>query len=99
MVRLITINLGNFDRETEIHRDGQVRVSPRNAEIIVDIVRELRGTGVNNHRPTIRATIAIARILVHRQAHARLWTIRCSNGSAMTFSPPRRPKSRARGSH
>jgi hypothetical protein len=33
---------------------------------------ELRGTGVNNHRPTIRATIAIARILVHRQARASL---------------------------
>src|ERR1019366_4565894 len=47
MDRLITLNLGNFDRE-------------------------LRGTGVNNHRPTIRATIAIARILAHRQAHARL---------------------------
>jgi hypothetical protein len=40
--------------------------------VIVDIVRELRGTGVNNHRPTIRATIAIARILVHRQARARI---------------------------
>jgi hypothetical protein len=38
----------------------------------VDLVRELRGTGVNNHRPTIRATIAIARILAHRQARARL---------------------------
>ena len=47
-------------------------VSREDAEIIVDIVRELRGTGVNNHRPTIRATIAIARILVHRQARARL---------------------------
>jgi nitric oxide reductase NorQ protein len=32
----------------------------------------LRGTGVNNHRPTIRATIVIARILAHRQARARL---------------------------
>jgi hypothetical protein len=42
------------------------------AEVVVDIVRELRGTGVNNHRPTIRATIAIARILVHRQARARM---------------------------
>jgi gas vesicle protein GvpN len=73
MDRLITLNLGNFDRETEIQiaisKSGLAR---EDAEIIVDIVRELRGTGVNNHRPTIRATIAIARILVHRQAHARL---------------------------
>lgn len=73
MDRLITLNLGNFDRETEIQigmtKSGLAR---GDAEVIVDIVRELRGTGVNNHRPTIRATIAIARILVHRQAHARL---------------------------
>jgi gas vesicle protein GvpN len=73
MDRLITLNLGNFDRETEIQigmtKSGLAR---EDAEVIVDIVRELRGTGVNNHRPTIRATIAIAKILVHRQAHARL---------------------------
>ena len=73
MDRLITLNLGNFDRETEI-QVGMAKsgVSRGDAEVIVDIVRELRGTGVNNHRPTIRATIAIARILAHRQAHARL---------------------------
>jgi gas vesicle protein GvpN len=73
MDRLITLNLGNFDRETEIQigmsKSGLARAD---AEVIVDIVRELRGTGVNNHRPTIRATIAIARILVHRQARARM---------------------------
>ncbi len=73
MDRLITLNLGNFDRETEV----QIAVSKsggsrEDAEVIVDIVRELRGTGVNNHRPTIRAAIAIARILVHQQAHARM---------------------------
>jgi len=65
--------MGNFDRETEIQiATAQSGVSREDAGIIVDIVRELRGTGVNNHRPTIRATIAIARILVHRQARARL---------------------------
>jgi len=73
MDRLITLNLGNFDRETEIRigmaKSGSLR---GDVEVIVDIVRELRGTGVNNHRPTIRATIAIARILAHRQARARL---------------------------
>ncbi len=73
MDRLITLNLGNFDRETEVQiamaKSGLAR---QDADVIVDTVRELRGTGVNNHRPTIRATIAIARILVHRQAHARL---------------------------
>jgi len=71
--RLITVQMGNFDRDTEIQvamsKSGCIR---SDAEIIVDIVRELRCTGVNNHRPTIRATIAIARILVHRQAHAKI---------------------------
>lgn len=73
MDRLITIQMGNFDRETEIQIGmAQSGVPREDAEIIVDIVRELRGTGVNNHRPTIRATIAIARILVHRHAKARM---------------------------
>jgi hypothetical protein len=73
MDRLITLDLGNFDRETEI-RIGMAKSGlPRgDAEVIVDIVRELRGTGVNNHRPTIRATIVIARILANRRARARL---------------------------
>jgi gas vesicle protein GvpN len=73
MDRLITLNLGNFDRETEIQIGMAKSGLPRaDAEVIVDIVRELRGTGVNNHRPTIRATIVIARILAHRRSHARL---------------------------
>jgi nitric oxide reductase NorQ protein len=71
MDRLITISLGHFDRETEIRiamsKAGLARVE---AEIIVDVVRELRGLGVNNHRPTIRACIAIAKILVHQGARA-----------------------------
>ena len=41
------------------------------AEIIVDLVRELRCVGVNNSRPTIRACIAIARILFLRGVHAQ----------------------------
>jgi gas vesicle protein GvpN len=70
--RLITINIGHFDRDTEIQvtiaRSG---IQRSDAETIVDIVRELRGLGVNNHRPTIRASVAIARILAHRGGHAR----------------------------
>ena len=73
MDRLITINLGHFDRDTEIRitmtKSG---IQQPDAETIVDIVRELRGIGVNNHRPTIRAPIAIARILTHRGGHARV---------------------------
>jgi gas vesicle protein GvpN len=73
MDRLITINLGHYDRETEIQITQAKSGLPRaDAEKIVDIVRELRGMGVNNHRPTIRACIAIAKILAHRHSSARI---------------------------
>lgn len=72
MDRLITINLGHFDRETQIQitmaKSGILRPD---AEIITDVVREFRGAGVNHHRPTIRACIAIARVLGCRGGHAR----------------------------
>ena len=71
MDRLITVSLGHFDRETEVQiamtKSGLSRL---NAEIIVDVVRELRGFGVNNHRPTVRACIAMAKILAHQGARA-----------------------------
>lgn len=71
--RLITIALGNFDRETEVQVTIAKSGVPReDAEVLVDLVRELRGVGVSNHRPTIRACIAMAKILAHRQARAQL---------------------------
>ena len=73
MDRLITIGIGNFDRETEIRvAMAKSGLGREDCEVIVDEVRELRGIGVNNHRPTIRASIAIAKILAHRHAHARM---------------------------
>jgi len=73
MDRLITINLGHFDRETEIRiTTAKSGIQMPDAETIVDVVRELRGIGVDNHRPTIRAPIAIARILTHRGGRARV---------------------------
>jgi len=73
MDRLITISLEHFDRETEIQITLAKSGLPRpDAERIVDIVRELRGVGVNNHRPTIRACIAVAKILAYRQGRALL---------------------------
>lgn len=72
MDRLITIRIGNLDYETEVRvAIAKSGVSREDAEVIVDLVRELRGVGVNNHRPTIRATIAMAKILAHRRAHAK----------------------------
>lgn len=71
--RRITMSLGHYDRESEVKiamaRSG---IGRRDAETVVDVVRELRKVGVNNHRPTLRASIAIASILARRGAHARL---------------------------
>jgi len=69
---MVTINVGHYDRETEIQitltKSGMPK---RDAEVIVDLIRELRQIGVNNHRPTIRAGIAIAKVLAHRGGRAR----------------------------
>lgn len=73
MDRLITILLSHYDRQTEIQiATAKSGIARADAETIVDVVRELRGVGVNNHRPTIRACIAIARILAHKNGHARM---------------------------
>jgi len=72
MDRLITVALGHFDRETEVQiAMAKSGLGRRDVEIIVEVVREMRGFGVNNHRPTIRACIAIAKILAHQGARAR----------------------------
>jgi nitric oxide reductase NorQ protein len=72
MDRLITINLGDYGRETEIKiaaaRSG---IDEPEAELIVDITREIRAMGLHPHHPTVRACIAIAQVLMHRGAHAR----------------------------
>lgn len=71
MDRLITISLDHYDRETEIRiTEAKSGILREDVETIVDIVRELRGTGVRNSRPTIRACIAIAHVLALRGAHA-----------------------------
>ena len=72
MDRLITIHLGHYDRDTEVRITmAKAGLSMSDAERIVDLVRELRGVGVNNHRPTIRACITIARILAREGGSAR----------------------------
>jgi gas vesicle protein GvpN len=72
MDRLITIQLEHYDRETEIQITiARSTIGQADAEIIVDLVRNLRRVGVSNSRPTIRACIAIARVLVLRGVHAQ----------------------------
>jgi nitric oxide reductase NorQ protein len=71
MDRLITITLGHYSRDTEIAiTAARAAIDPADAATIVDVVRELRGVGVNNHRPTIRACIAIARIVASSRSRA-----------------------------
>jgi len=66
MDRIITISVDHYDRETEVHITMARSGLPRSdAEVIVDIIRDLRLVGVNNHRPTIRACIAIGKVLAH----------------------------------
>lgn len=71
MDRVITMNLDHYDAQTEVEitmsRSGISRVD---SEVIVEIIRRLRGIGVNNSRPTVRACIAIGRVLAARGAHA-----------------------------
>lgn len=69
--RLVTIHVGHFDRETEIKIvEARSGILKEDAEVIIDIIRKLRSTGVSNHRPSIRAGIMIARILAHRSGRA-----------------------------
>ena len=82
--RLITINLGHFDRETEIQitkaKSGLPHLmTPKGSWILSG---SFAGSGVNNHRPTIRACIAIAKILAHRHSRAQIedptfWWVCC----------------------
>lgn len=72
MDRLITIHLEHYNRETEVLIVKRKSGLPmEDAEKIVDMVRELRTFGVNNHRPTIRAGIAIGKILASQNHRAR----------------------------
>jgi len=71
--RMVSITLGPLDRETEIQITvAKSGIGRPDAVTIVDIVRELRSVGVNNHRPTVRACLTIGRVLAGRGAHARL---------------------------
>ncbi|MDQ7782301.1 MAG: gas vesicle protein GvpN [Desulfomonilaceae bacterium] len=64
--RIITINVDHYDRETEVLITMAKSGLPMaDAEVIVDMIRNLRLVGVNNNRPTVRACIAIAKVLAH----------------------------------
>lgn len=66
--RLITLRVDHYDAETE--RDitsSKAGISPSDAAYIVSIARTLRDMG-SGHRPTIRACIALAKVVAQRGA-------------------------------
>lgn len=69
MDRLITIKVDYFDRETEVEicrvKSGMTR---REAEIVTDIVRDLRVSGRTKHSPSLRACIMIAKVTMQEGA-------------------------------
>jgi nitric oxide reductase NorQ protein len=71
--RMITLPLDHYDRDTEIaitaSKSGLDRVR---AARVVDLVRLCRSEGHDPHYPTLRASIAIARVLAARGGEARL---------------------------
>lgn len=65
--RMITIDLTYYNKETEIAiTKAKSGLSDKDTVKIVDIVRDMRHSGLGNFRPTLRACIMIARVLAHR---------------------------------
>jgi nitric oxide reductase NorQ protein len=61
--RMITIELDYYDRDTEVEiTAARAGVDAQSARMVADIVRQVR-SGVTSQRPTLRASIMLARIL------------------------------------
>lgn len=64
--RMVTMKLGHFNRDAEIAiTQAKSGLTLELAEKVVTIVRDLREQN-GNHRPTVRASIMIARVVVQR---------------------------------
>jgi nitric oxide reductase NorQ protein len=63
--RMVTIELGNFDEETEVAiTQAKAKLSPEDARCIVGLVRKVREAKSENRlTPTVRGCIIIGRIL------------------------------------
>lgn len=71
--RMVTIQVGQFDRETEIAIVASKSGLPLpETQAVVDLVRTLRLASESGHQPSVRAAFAIARVLALRGARARL---------------------------
>lgn len=73
MDRLITIRVDYYDRETETEITRSKSGLPVDqAQLIVDIVRELRKGGLTKQGPSLRASIMIGRVTAQQGASVRL---------------------------
>lgn len=71
--RMITLPLDHYDRDTEIAiTASKSGLDPTRAGRVVDVVRLCRAEGHDPHYPTLRASIAIARVLAARGGEASL---------------------------
>jgi gas vesicle protein GvpN len=71
--RMITLHLGHYDRDTEIAiATAKSGLDFECAARVVDLVRLCRAEGQDAHYPTLRASIAIARVLSARGGEASL---------------------------
>jgi gas vesicle protein GvpN len=69
--RMITLHLGHYDRETEIAiTASKSGLDAERAARVVDLVRMCRAEGPNASSPSLRASIAIARVLAARGGEA-----------------------------
>lgn len=69
--RLITIQLDHYDAQTEAGiAHAKSGLDMADVEYIVDVARAMRLLGENPHRPTIRACIAVAKIIARHGARA-----------------------------
>jgi len=66
--RMVTMELGNFDEETEIAiTRAKSGVSPEDARRIVSLVRKVREAKSNKLTPTVRACIVLGKVLKLRE--------------------------------
>jgi gas vesicle protein GvpN len=66
--RMVTIEVGNFDEETEIAiTQAKSGVSPEDARRIVTLVRKVREAKSNKLTPTVRACIIMGKVLKLRE--------------------------------
>ena len=66
--RMVTIEVGNFDEETEIAiTQTKSGVSPEDARRIVSLVRRVREAKSNKLTPTVRACIIMGKVLKLRE--------------------------------